>query len=402
MKQEDMLNYLDLDYVTSMTRKLIRIPTESPGQNERSKDRTPLINLISEQFKALGLAPKPLTVLEERPNIYAEIEGRKPGPTLILYAHTDTIDLSEAHMKKWEFDPFGGEIKDDRIYGVGAADTKGGAAGVLGTAKAIVTSGLDFNGKIIVLFATAAEAAAQGGASTLAKHNLLPKADGAILADSSNRQIVRTFKGRAWFEFIVHGKSVHSSTPELGINAVDKMVDVIQALKKIRFSDSHDPDLGAITLAVTSIDGRNVGSSIPGTCRITADLRTIPGYTADEAQKKIQVVLDDLMQKDKDMNVVMNILPNSIKRSVLTPLEDPIVRATAKAMEDVLGKVEYLPGVMSTGAIYFLDSGIPTVFFGPGSIFNAHMPNEYVEVARLEEAAKIYILAALNFLGFQE
>ena len=230
MKKEDVLSYIDSDYVVSMTQKLIRIPTESPAPKERD-DRTPLVNLITEEFKAMGLETKLLTVVEGRPNLFAEIEGQGPGPTFMFYSHTDSIEITDAHMKMWETDPFGGDIKDGRVYGAGSADTKGGVAGVLGAVKAIKASGIKFGGKIVILFSTAAESAAPGGPLSLIKENMLPKADGAILADSSNRQIVRTFKGRVWFEITVHGKSAHACDPDMGINAVDKMYDVIQALK---------------------------------------------------------------------------------------------------------------------------------------------------------------------------
>jgi len=398
MKPEEVLNFVDVDYVASLTQALIRIPTESPAPDERN-DRTPMVNLITEEFKKLGFETKLLTVVEGRPNIMVEIQGDRPGPTLMLYSHTDTIEVTKQHSSLWNTDPFGAEVIDGRIYGVGSADTKGGVAGVMGAIKAIKTSGIKFGGKIVILFSTAAESAQPGGPLSLIQHNLLPKADVAILADSSNMQIVRTFKGRVWFEFSVYGKSAHASDPELGINAVEKMCDVISALKKIRFAESPDADLGDVTLAITSIDGINVGSSIPARCVIKADMRTIPGLSADQATQKIQSTLDDLMQKDKELKVEMAIMPNSIKKSEQTPADSPIVRSVAKAMETVVGKAEYLPGVMSTGAVYFLDAGILPVFFGPGSIFNAHMPNEYVEISRLEEATKIYVLAALDFLG---
>ena len=397
MKNSEVLNFVDPKDVISLTQKLISIPSESPAKGYG--DRSPLLTFIDDQFKSMGLATKRITIVEDRPNIVVEIMGQGKGPTLMLYSHADTIEVTDEHREKWNTDPFEGVIKDDRLYGLGSSDAKSGVAAVIAAVKAIVASGISFHGKIIVLFTTAAEGGSPGGSKTLIEHNLMPMADGVITADAADQKIVRTFKGRIWIEFIVHGKSVHACEPEGGINAIDKMYDVIQGLKKIEFIDHDDPDLGGITFVVSSIDGRNIINSVPRKCRITVDMGLIPGVTSTLALKKIQDTLDNLMHSDKDLNVVMNVLPNSIKEVAITPLEHPVVQATAKAMEKVAGKTEYLPGIMSSGGERFLKAGIPAIVFGPGSILNAHKPNEYVEVYRLEEAAKIYALAALEFLG---
>jgi succinyl-diaminopimelate desuccinylase len=402
MKKEDVLSYVDSNYVLSLTQEMVRIPTESPGETGRSKDRTPIVNLMSEHLKALGLKPNLVTVLEGRPNIIAEVKGNQEGPTLMMYSHAATIEVTDAHREQWLCDPFGAEIKDGKLYGVGSSDTKSGLAGVIGAVKAIIESGIPFKGKIILLLATGGEGGAPGGPDTLLEHNLLPKADGAILADSSDRKIVNTFKGRMLFEFVTHGKSVHSSDPKLGINAVDKMIEVVQALKKTKFVDRADPVLGEVTFTITGIEAISFKTSIPSRCSLNADMRLIPGLTSDQVVKRIQEVLDGLMRDDKELKVSVKIPRNAIKEAAFTPLENPVVQAMAKAMEKVVGRAEFLPGTMSTGAHYFLKAGIPCVFFGPGSILNAHRPNEYVDLPRIEEATKIYLLTALNFLGAKD
>ncbi len=402
MKKEDVLDYVDPNYVLSLTQQLIRIPSESTGQNERSKDRGPLVALIQEQFKTLGLETKLMTVIEGRPNIVVELKGQGDGKTLMIFSHADTIEVTDLHMKMWHTDPFEGRLKDGKLYGVGSADTKGGVASVIGAVKAIVESGTKFNGKIIVLFQTYGESAAPGGIKELVKHDLFPKADGAIIADASDRKIIKKFKGRMWLEFVVFGKSAHACEPEAGINAIEKAIKVIEGFKRTRFTEHTDPDLGETRMTLTGIEAMSVPSSIPGRCRLVFDMRWIPGITSSQLLKKIQDVLESLMKDDQELKVVMSVFPGSIKEVCETPANDPIVLAIARAMEKVLGKVEYFPGIMTTGASTFWSKNIPVVFFGPGSIFNAHVPNEHIEVTRLEEATKIYIMTALNFLGIPD
>lgn len=400
MEKDEVLKYVDQNYVLSLTRQLIRIPSESRTERERSKDRTPLVNLITGQFKALGLEPKLVTLVEGRPNIVVEIKGDREGPTLLMNSHADTVEVTDADMEVWPFDPFAADIKEGKLYGAGASNAKSGVASAIGAVKAIVESGIKFGGKIIIILVTATESGSPGGIVSMKQQNILPKADGAILADGSDLKIIRSFKGMEKFEFVVQGKSVHVSTPELGINAIEKMIEVIQALKQTRFTETDDPDLGKVTFTPTSFEAINILKlSIPGKSRVFADMRLIPGITTKQAAKKVQEVLDDLMRKDKELNVTMSVIPIAIREAGATPLEDPIVQATAKAMEKVVGQAEYAPGVMATGAMWFLEAGIPAIFFGPGNVLMAPMANEYVDVARLGEATKIYALAALNFLG---
>ncbi len=269
---------------------------------------------------------------------------------------------------------------------------------MIGALKAIAESGIRFNGKISVLISTSGEGE-PGGYQELFQENRFPKADAAIIVDASDRKIVRQYKGRMWYEFVVHGKSVHACDPGAGINAIDKMYEVIQALKRIRFTDHDDPVLGKVTFTVTSSDAINIINSVPGKCKITADMRMIPGLTSEIAIGKIQAVLDDLMRKDKDLKVSMSVVHNSIREACEVLLEHPIVLATAQAMEKTVGRAEFTPGIMSGAGYWFMKHGIPAVFFGPGSILDAHMPNEYVEVVRIEEATKIIALVALNYLG---
>ncbi len=397
MKKDEVMGYIDPEYAVSLTQQLIRIPSENNDQNERSKDRTPIVTLLCEQFKTWGVEPRLITAVEGRPNVYAEVKGDREGPTFMLMAHADTIGVTETYMKLWSSDPFTPYIKDGKLYGVGSSDDKCGVAAIVGAVKAIVKSGIRFNGKIVALICTGSEGGARGGYRELMEQNLFPQADAVIQVDASDRRIVRQYKGSMYYEFVVHGKFSYISEPEKGINAVEKMSDVIQALKKIKFTDYHDPVLGKVDFTVTNCNADNIMGSIPAKCTMTADMRMIPGFTSKQAIRMIQAVLDKLMREDKDLNVVMNV--STIKEACELPLDHPVVRATVQAMEKIVGRAEFAPGTMSGGGFSFWRAGIPSVFFGPGSSAQAHMPDEYVEVTRIEEVTRIIALAALNFLG---
>jgi len=405
--KNSVLSYIDPDYVVSLTQKLVRIPSESPAIKERSMDRTAITELIVNELKSFGLEPELFTLLEGRPNIAAWLHGSQPGPTYMLYTHCDTGVVPDSEMPDWDHDPFGGEIIDGKLYGRGAADTKGGVAGIIAAAKAIVESGVKFKGTLIVLISTASEAGSPGGVVDMVKTGMLGSGrfntDAAIVADCSNRQIVRYFKGRVWHEFKIKGKPVHACEPDVGINAVEKACRVIEALKQADFlKESHDY-LGHCTLTVTNIEGGTALNAVPGRCRFTTDLRIVPGQTVAGVTAKMQELLDSLMKEDPQLKVEVNILPNAVKDIIEIPEDSKVVQTAVRAMEQVLGKAEFMPGVESPGAVtFFTKAGIPAIFFGPGSIWDAHIPNESILLSRLGEMAKIYALAALEFLGVED
>lgn len=407
MDKISVLSYIDPDYVVSLTQKLVRIPSESPAIKERSRNRTDIVELIVNEFKSMGLNPELFTILEGRPNIAVWLHGSQPGPTYMLYSHCDTGVVPDNEMPDWDYDPFGGEIIDGQLYGRGAADTKGGVAGIIAATKAIVESGVKFKGTLIVLISTASEAGSPGGVVDMVKTGMMGNSgkfnpDAAIVADCSDRKIVRFFKGRVWHEFKIKGKPVHACEPDAGINAIEKASTVIAALKKADFlKESHDY-LGHCTLAVTNIEGGTALNAVPGRCRFTTDMRIVPGQTVAGLTAKMQAMLESLMKEDPELQVELNILPNAVKDIIEIPEDSKVVETAYKAMEQVLGKAEFMPGVESPGAVtFFTQANIPAIFFGPGSIWKAHIPNESIELSRLDQMAKIYALAALNFLGVE-
>lgn len=407
MDKKAVLKHIDSDYVVSLTQKLIRIPSESPAIHDRSKDRAPIVRFIVDEFKSMGLSPELVTILEGRPNIALWIEGSKPGPRYMLYTHCDTGVVPDNELPDWQHDPFGGQIIDGRLYGRGAADTKGGVAGIIAATRAIVESGVKFRGTLLILISTSSEAGSPGGVVDMVKKGMLGNGrfatDGAIVADCSNRQIVRYFKGRVWHQFTVRGKAVHACEPHVGINAVEKACNVIAALKKADFLKYSHDYLGNCTLVVTNISGGTALNAVPGKCIFKTDIRIVPGQTVAGVTAEMQEMLNRLMSEDKDLHVELEILPNAVKDIIEIPEEEKVVQTAVQAMQDVLGKAEFMPGVESPGAVtYFTQAGIPAIFFGPGSIWDAHVPNESIEISRLGEMAGIYALAALHYLGVED
>ena len=220
-------------------------------------------------------------------NAIGEINGSHPGKTILLDAHADTVGVNP---EDWTLDPFSGAIINKRIYGRGAADTKGNLAAMIYGAAKVDRSRL--GGKIYVS-ATVNEEVMEGGSiqSVIAE----TKPDFVVIGEATELNLNRGGRGRAEIVFETTGKSAHSSSPEAGVCAVHKMMNLIAELEK-RPLITH-PFLGPDTMVLTDIISFPYpGSSvIPNRCRATYDRRLLPG---EEPESLLQG-LYDLARKNR-------------------------------------------------------------------------------------------------------
>lgn len=394
--RERILSAFDDNYIVDLLQRLIRIPGESPHPaGGRSPDRSDLAAFVKSEMEAAGLQTEIVTLVEGKPNVFGTQQPGPEDPHLILYTHADTVVVSDAELDKWKSDPFGGDIRDGRIWGRGAADAKCGVAGIIAAARALRDSGVKLKKKMTLLVATASEGSAHGGLTHLTPGGYL-RANSVIIADASSRKIIHYYKGRVWHEYIVEGRPVHAAAPHLGVNAVVKASKVVQALDDLVLDPREDQYVGKCTLTVAQIQGGSTYAIVPGTCRITTDLRLIPGQTIDGCTKQIKDRLAQLEAEDPDLKVTVNIVPYSRKEPLAISGDDTTVRALEHAMTDVVGAPDYMGGIQSPGAAtYFTQTlGIPAIYFSPGEISQAHIPNESVDIKMLQEAGRIYALAA--------
>ncbi len=262
-------------------------------------------------------------------------------------------------------------------------------AGIVAAARALRDSGVKLQKKMTLLVATAGEGSARGGLTDLTPGGYLNPAS-VVLADASSRKVIHYYKGRVWHEYIVTGRPVHASSPHLGINAVVKAAKVVQALDSLVLDSREDPLVGKCTLTIAQMHGGSAYANLPGTCRITSDLRLIPGQTIDGCTKQIKDRLAELEAEDPDLHVSVDIIPFSRKEPLEIPRSDPTVKALERAMTDVVGAPDYMSGIQSPGgAAYFTSMlGIPAIYFSPGEISQAHVANESVDIEMLRQAGR--------------
>lgn len=392
---QQVVTKIDRDYAVGLLKELIAIPSPNPPGDVRA-----IAERVEKEMRSIGIQEiECIEGLEGHRNVIGRI-GKGKGPTITFYAHLDVVPVRDEEVKEWKTPPLEGTIKEGKMYGRGAADTKSGLVAMLTAAKALIVSGIEIPGKVVFIAAADGETGDIWGIKYLEEKGYLA-GDMVIACEPSGFQIIRLFKGRIWFEVVVKGKAVHASVPEQGINAITKMVKVIDVISNTKLNFVPHPILGDSTIAFSTIQGGSVPNAVAGHCRATFDVRLVPGQTVDGVRAELQSVLDRLKSEDKELEVSLNILPGAGREVIETPEDASVVSYLKEAFRLVMNcEATFGAGIESPGAVFhFHRQGIPGVFFGPGAIWEAHLPNEFVDLERLVNAARIYAATILKVMA---
>jgi len=360
---------------------MVRIPSVNPPGNEED-----LAEFLVQELKSYGFSTRFVSVQPKRPNVLTMLSGKKKGKTILMNGHMDVVPAGD--LSAWKFEPFSGTLHQGRIYGRGSVDMKGGLASAIIAAKAFAdTYGDDFAGSILIAGVVDEEDAGIGSKKLV--ENV--KADMAIVAEPSDNAIYRAHKGVLWFEITTKGKALHSSRVRSGEfdNAIYKMTRVVNALEDYlsELEKRKDPLVGNPTINVSIIKGGTKTNVVPESCTITVDRRLLPNEDPKVALEEIRKLLARKIElKDLAFQVALEREGTIVKES------EPIVKLTRNAVQEVTGKQPKVTGCMATTDMAFLvnQGKIPAVVYGPGSLEQAHVANEYVEVEELLKAAKVY------------
>ncbi|HEY8370130.1 MAG TPA: M20 family metallopeptidase [Thermodesulfobacteriota bacterium] len=366
--------------LVSMLVDLIGIRSQNPGEDERAAAA-----YVADRCRALGLETAVIDALPGRPNVVARLRGARPGPVVVLNTHLDTVPASGG----WTVDPFRGEVRDGRVYGLGAGDAKGQVVAMLGAVEALVASKTPFAGEVVVT-AVADEEMGSRGSREVVKGL---RADYAIIGEPTRLRVAIAHRGSVRPRIVVHGKSAHSSTPKLGVNAVFKMRKVLEALE--RYVDglesiSH-PLIGHPSGTVTLIKGGHKESAVPDRCEIVLDRRMVPGESQAQVIADIEGVLRSVAAADPEVKVeIEDYLPTSGPPSE-TPRDARIVSEAVAAVAEVTGRQPEVYGAgFGCDMTHFRAIGAEAVVLGPGDIDRAHTADEWIGIDELTDGARAY------------
>ena len=399
------LNYIASNETALLdfTKAMIRTPSPNPPGDERA-----MADLVTEHLYSLGITDvERLGAEDHRPNLIARVPGNGDGPTLMLSGHIDTKPAGD--MNAWETDPWDPVEIDGQLWGLGSGDMKAAVAAMTYTAGAVIAAG-PLAGDLVLVFTADEEAGSAMGSKWLAENGHL-RADVCVIGEPSGitrewESIHLVSRGAALFKINVFGTQMHSSITDRlpSVNAVVKMAQLIDRMdrefrRRVTFTEHPLCPVGPTMNVGVMVEGGVFYGVNPGTAQFACDLRTLPGMTEESIVADLNAFLDDAMADDAELRAELE-FELMVDACEVTP-DEPIVIALQAAAAEVLDdppRLDAFPG--ATDAPHFqLTAGIPTVAaFGPGMLPRAHSPNEYMAVAGIAEAARIYTLATLDYL----
>lgn len=374
------MTMIHTDDMIAFLASLIRVQT-------LSGDESPAIALVEAEMRALRFDH---TFIDENGSIVGIIDGGKPGSTILLDAHVDTVGIASASA--WTRDPFGAEIAEGRMYGRGTADMKGALAAMLYAAASVDRATLV--GRIVVS-ASVLEEVMEGVALGTVMDAVRP--DYVVIGESTDLNLAHGGRGRAEIHLKATGKPAHSSSPHLGINAIHLMIAAIGAIEAM--PAPSDPLVGEGIMALTDIisDPYPAYSVIASECRATYDRRLLPGETPESVLAAIRGLPH------------MERIETQIARGEHTAYTGAVVRGDkffpawklpadhwyvewalnglrAAGLQPNLSAYRFCTNAAYSAGI----AGVPTIGFGPATEGDAHITDEHIQIDALIAAARGY------------
>ena len=379
-----------MEELNQLLSDLVAINSINPDLVPGSPGEAEIAHYIANWLEHAGLEVELLESVPGRPNVVGIARGTGGGRTLLLNGHMDTVGVAgmpDAHQPRIAREA-------GRLYGRGAYDMKGGLAACM----IAVAEARQHNLRGDVIFTGVVdEEYASVGTMDLAKRF---HADGAIVAEFTELQLILAHRGFVWLEVETIGKAAHGSRPDLGVDAIVKMGKVLTELERldqtVRANPTH-PLLGSGSLHASLIQGGQELSSYPERCLLSAERRTLPGETPELVEAEFHAIIENLRRSDPSFNAVVR---RGIDRSPLETREDAdIVRALQAASVKVLNRPLQIAGVQFwTDAAVLSASGIPSILFGPAGS-GAHAVEEWVDLESVRTCAEIYLATAVDFCG---
>ena len=365
-----------------MIQRLVAFDTTSRESN------LGLIEWVRDWLKGFGIGSR-LTydATGKKANLFATIDrGARPG--IVLSGHTDVVPVDG---QPWDTDPFAATIRDDRIYARGACDMKSFIAAALAMTPRFLAADL----KAPVHFALSYDEelgciGVRGLIEDLVKNGIT--AAGCIVGEPTDMQPVIANKGMRTFRCCVRGKEAHSALAPHGVNAIEYAARLVAHIRSIadrlQATEARDPGFQVpfTTLQTGLIRGGTAPNIVPRDCEFHFEFRYLPGADPEALEREIKAYAREALEPEMKRVDPQAGFEFFTKAEIpgLDTAEGDKVTALAQALSRNRGvtKVAY-----AAEAGLFQQAGIPSIICGPGSIEQAHKPNEFValdQVARCE------------------
>lgn len=354
-----------------------------------------MADAVADWARAAGFRVERQEVTPGQDNVLVTLDAPRATGTLLFEAHMDTVALAPMPDA---LDPV---VRDGRVHGRGACDTKGSLAAMMVAMERLREQRAELAVNVALLAAVDEEHAFTGVLRYIASD---APASAAVVGEPTDLRLVVAHKGCVRGEIVTGGRAAHSSEPHLGISAIDAMADVLVALRALPadLGRRAHPLLGTPTFSVGLIAGGTGVNVVPDRCAITYDRRTLPGEWADAVLAELDAALDRAREVRQDARIERP-APLLVDDALDTAPDSPLAVAAGRACAET--------GLDATpvGVSYGSDASklqalraIPAIVFGPGSIAQAHGADEYVPIAHLHRAVDFYMGIARHYRPGEE
>lgn len=357
------------DPCISLLRDLVAIDSVNPSLVPGAAGEGSIAAAIATHMQRLHLDVVVQEVAPGRPNVIGVLEGTRPGPSLMLCGHVDTVGVDGMR------DPFDPRECDGRLFGRGSQDMKGGIAAMIDAARVATERGFS-RGRLLIAAVVDEEYASIGADALVTTWS----ADMAVVTEPTDLQIAVGHKGFAWIDVVTRGRAAHGSRPKDGRDAIVRMGRVLtrlEALDRALQARPPHPVMGTGSLHASLINGGRELSSYPDRCELQLERRTVAGETGDHAEREIQEILKALRQEDPEFEGDARL--TFARPPYELPRGHPLPAALAAASPAIHRSAEAIGMSFWTDAAVLGHAGIPTVLFGPGGA-GLHSTEEYVNV----------------------
>ncbi len=414
-KQEQLEAYIDhhANDAISFLQKMIQQPSVQGNEKgvqeiviEKLKQLQLEVDVWDPKFEELEKHPYFIPSRKnyvDSPNVVGVLKGQGGGKSIILNGHIDVVP--EGDVTKWKQPPFSGHIENNKMYGRGTTDMKGGNVALLLAIEAIINSGIKLKGDVIFESVIEEES---GGMGTLATILRGYKADAAIIPEPTNMKLFIKQQGSMWFRVTVEGLAAHGGTRYEGVSAIDKAWKVYDAIIKLetkRNAAINDPLYKHISIPlpinVGKIQGGSWPSSVPDLVTLEGRIGVGPHEEMSDVKNQLADCLKEVSEQDDWLRTHpvrleffgAQWVPNFVER------DHPFVDVLVNNFETLYGKkitIEAAPWGTDGGLLGKV-GGISTLIIGPGETKVAHYPNEFIDLEEMIKAAKLFATTILSW-----
>lgn len=373
-----------------IAQELVRFPSVNPDYDPASAGEGAVTAWIENWGRVHGFTVCRQPVLPGRENVLLQFRNGADHPHFMLNGHTDTVGVGGMTIA-----PFGGEVREGRLWGRGASDMKGPLACMMAAALRLKNAPSTWRGTLTVACMADEEFRFRGVTAMLEQMARLP--DFAVVGEPTRLRVVRGCKGCLRFAIHALGRAAHSSKPHEGRSAVVAMAHAILDLERhftTRLTQIAAPGFGTSTGSIGLITGGTGVNIVPEHCAIQVDIRLLPGQDWRATYDEIVLLSDNWLAKLTDGIRFQFDPPSVVDPSFELPAHHPLVQTACRVLGQPTPDVVFF----SCDASKIAARGVPVIVLGPGDIAQAHTVDEFIALADLEAGTEAYVRLAQSLM----